>query len=153
MDKLSLRKAAAGDMEEILRLQVETFHGEQKIPSEGIPLSAEKSPQWWCAVMDGILVGAVAAWEEDNQTHWGRFVTDPKHRGLQIGTTLARFSLDDLFSSQLVDEIHMEAREITVKMICKMGGKIVGEPIPFFEGTVTPLVLTNDEYLQAKTKN
>ncbi|CZQ91538.1 GNAT family N-acetyltransferase [Trichococcus ilyis] len=147
MNKLSLRKATADDMEEILRLQVETFHGEQKIPSEGIPLPDEKSPQWWCAVLDDVLVGAVAAWEEDKQVHWGRFVTDPTHRGLQIGTKLARFSLDDLFSSQQVDEIHMEAREITVKMICRMGGKIIGEPIPFFEGTVTPLVLKKVDYL------
>lgn len=40
----------------------------------------------------------------------------------------------------------MEAREITAKMVCKMGGQMVGEPRPFYAGTVTPVILKKAKY-------
>ncbi len=145
MDNLILRKAYIKDMEEILQLQIDVFEGEQRIPSELIPLPEEKSPLWWCALIGNTIVGAVAAWKEENQIHWGRFATRQNYRGLHIGTKLARYSLEDLFSQQ-IEEIYMDARDATVKIICSMGGKIIGKPIEFYDGTVTPIVLDEKEF-------
>ncbi len=47
---------------------------------------------------------------------------------------LAQFSMDDLFPQQ-IEEIYMDARDATVKIICNMGRKIIGKPIVFYEGT------------------
>jgi hypothetical protein len=46
----------------------------------------------------------------------------------------------------------MDARDITAKIICKMGGKIIGKSIPFYEGTVTPIVLYKNDFLKSKTE-
>ena len=145
MAELILRKAGAGDMDEINGMQVEIFHGEQKIPLTGMILAEESSPQWWVAVLDKETVGAVAAWKGGGQTHWGRFMVRPICRGMHTGTKLAQHSLEELFA-QGVEEIHMEARESTVKIISKMGGEILGNPVPFYAGTVTPLVLHREDY-------
>lgn len=72
--------------------------------------------------------------------HWRRFVVLPSLRGQKIGPKLARYSFEDLFE-QNVDEIHMTARDTTVKIVCDMGGKITGEPQSFYEGNVTPVYL------------
>ncbi|MFR1723695.1 GNAT family N-acetyltransferase [Emergencia timonensis] len=145
MKEVILRKAAVLDMDSIMKLQISIFEGEQKIPAEIILIAEEMHPQWWCALLQETVVGAVAAWEEKGTIHWGRFVMDPDYRGLHIGTRLAKFSLDDLFS-QGIEEIHLEAREATVKIICSMGGKIMGQTTNFYEGTVTPLVLYKQDY-------
>ena len=47
---------------------------------------------------------------------------------------------------QNVDEIHMTARDTTVKIVCDMGGKITGEPQSFYEGNVTPVVLKRENF-------
>jgi predicted GNAT family N-acyltransferase len=145
MNNLTLRKATLQDMNDINQLQLDVFKGEQEIPAVFIPLSAEKSPQWWCALLGTSIVGAVAAWEENNQVHWGRFATRQNYRGFQIGTKLARFSLEDLFS-QRIEEIYMDARAVTVKIICDMGGKIIGPPTKFYDGTVTPVIIYKGDY-------
>ena len=62
-------------------------------------------------------------------------------RGYQIGSSLARFSLHELFA-QSVAEIHMDARDIIVKTLNRMGGLVVGDSMPFYRGTVTPMILT-----------
>jgi predicted GNAT family N-acyltransferase len=146
---LILRKANNLDMDNINQLQMDVFKDEQRIPEEIIPLAEEKAPQWWCALLGTTIVGAVAAWKENHQIHWGRFATSQNYRGLHIGTILARFSLNDLFS-QDIDVIYMDAREVTVKIICDMGGQIVGVPMKFYEGTVTPVILFQKDYLNKK---
>ncbi len=145
MDNLILRKAGLRDMEDVMQLQIDVFEGEQRIPSKLIPLPEDKSPRWWCALIGTTLVGAVAAWNENSQIHWGRFATRQNYRGLHIGTKLAQYSLEDLFSQQ-TEEIYMDARDATVKIICNMGGKIAGEPIVFYDGTITPIVLYEKEF-------
>ena len=141
MQNLVLRKATHEDLGDILRLQIAVFKGEQGIPDELIPIPAEKSPQWWCAILNSTIVGAVATWKECDETHWGRFATMQNFRGYQIGSSLARFSLHELFA-QSVDEIHMDARDIIVKTLNRMGGLVVGDSMPFYRGTVTPMILT-----------
>ena len=146
MNAYILRPALPSDMDDILTLQLAVFAGEQKIPADDVPLSEDRHPTWWCAEVDGRLAAAVAAWEEDGAVHWGRFAVQPHLRGRHIGTALARHSLEALFASG-AEVIHLTARESTVRIFRKMGGVITGEPIPFFEGTVTPLVLRKTDYI------
>jgi len=148
MNDLILRRAAPSDMNGLLQLQLDVFSGEQGIPSSMNPLPAESSPQWWCAFFGSELVGGVGAWRDHEEVHWGRYTIKPNYRGQHIGTKLARFSFEDLFS-QGVKEIHMEAREITVRIICSLGGKITGEPKNFYLGTITPVVLYQTDYIKA----
>ena len=61
---------------------------------------------------------------------------------------ISRRCFDDLFS-QGYTQIYMEAREVTVKMIVNMGGEITGETVPFFAGTVTPLILKKESYYKS----
>jgi ribosomal protein S18 acetylase RimI-like enzyme len=96
--------------------------------------------------VNGAIAAAVASWEEHGRTHWGRFAVQPALRGKHIGTALARHSVEDLFSRG-APEIHLTARESTVHIFCKMGGEITGEPVPFFEGTVTPVILRKESYV------
>jgi ribosomal protein S18 acetylase RimI-like enzyme len=145
LEDVIFRKAKDQDMNGIMELQVDVFEGEQGIPASMIPLPAEYSPQWWCAILGTTIVGAVVAWEQNGQIHWGRFAIDENYRGLHIGTRLAEYSIKDLFS-QGIQEINMEAREITVKIICDMGGKITGNPMLFYNSTVTPMVLRKEDF-------
>lgn len=145
MKDIIVRRALPQDMEAVMRLQVAVFEGEQHIPAALIVSPGDNFLQWWCAVEEHSLAGAVAAWKENGEVHWGRFAVDPSFRGRKIGTKLAKYSLEDLFS-QGYDEVYMEAREVTVKIICKMGGKVMGEPVQFYEGTVTPVILRRNDY-------
>ena len=145
MQEVTIRKANNADMIDIMKLQVNVFTGEQKIPENMIEVTGESSVQWWCAAIESSVVGAVAAWRENNQIHWGRFAVNRNCRGKQIGTSLARHSLEALFS-QGAEEVYMEARDATVAIICGMGGKIIGKPVSFYEGTVTPMIISREDY-------
>lgn len=145
MHELVLRKATNQDMNDIMKLQVNVFSGEQKIPENMIEVIGEDAVQWWCVTINSSLVGSVAAWKEDNQIHWGRYAVNSDYRGRHIGTALAKYSLEDLFS-QGIKEVYMEARVAAVKIICSMGGKVIGEPVPFYEGTITPVLIREEDY-------
>lgn len=145
MQEVTIREATSMDMSDIMKLQVKVFAGEQEIPEDIIEVIGEDVTRWWCAAIDSLVVGAVAAWKEDNQIHWGRFAVNNTYRGKQIGTRLARHSLEALFS-QGVEEVYMDARDATVGIICSMGGKIIGKPVPFYKGTVTPVVISREDY-------
>jgi len=64
---------------------------------------------------------------------------------------LAEFSFHDLFSQQ-GESIYMDAREAAVKIVRKIGGKIIGKATPFYEVTVTPVVLHKEDFYKYKTK-
>ena len=148
MKEIILRRAQQEDLRPIIELQKKIFHFEQNIPADDIEGFLDRNPVCWCAVCDGEIVSAAAAWEENGVFHWGRFVTDSRYRRLHIGTQLARYSFDDLFSHGYT-QVYMEAREVTAKMIVKMGGEITGETVPFFDGTVTPLILKKESYYKS----
>ena len=40
----------------------------------------------------------------------------------------------------------MTARDTTVKIVSDMGGEVVGEPQPFYNGNVTPVVLKKENF-------
>ena len=145
LENIVFRRATERDISQILELQRRVFSGEQNIPAGEIPAFLAKKPQCWCAVCGGQIVGTAAAWKEGGSVHWGRFATDPDYRGRHIGRRIAQLSFDELFT-QGIDEIYMEAREITAGMVCRMGGRIIGEPQPFYVGTVTPVTLRKEDY-------
>ena len=149
MDKYIFRRAAREEMPRILAMQADVFSGEQGIPADDIDTFMAKKPLCWCAesAEDGKIYAAVAAWNENSETHWGRFVVFPAARGHHLGTALARASFDDLFDMG-VDKVYMDARDATVKIVCGMGGRVVGEPYKFYEGNVTPVVLEKTGYLK-----
>lgn len=149
MDNVIFRRATEEELPCILAMQREVFGGEQGIPIDEIDTFTEKDPVCWCAVSetDGTLCAATAAWEEDGETHWGRFVVLPYARGKHIGTELARTSFEDLFAMG-VETVCMVARDAAIKIVCGMGGRITGEPYAFYKGNVTPAVLEKKHYVR-----
>ena len=145
MENIIFRQAVREDMPQIMKLQTDVSNGEQKIPAKDINGFLDKNPQCWCAVLNGVVIGTAAAWRENGEIHWGRFAIHPDYRGHHIGTRIARLSFDDLFALG-IEEIRMEARDITAKMVCRMGGLTVGNPQQFYMGTITPVVLKRSSY-------
>lgn len=145
MQEVIIREATRADLDAIAKLQVNVFTGEQEIPETMIEVIGEGATQWWCATIDSLVIGAVAAWSENGQIHLGRYAVNRNYRGRHIGTALAKYSLDALFS-QGVPELYMEARDAAVKIICGMGGTIIGNPVPFYKGNVTPVVISRENF-------
>ncbi len=134
--------------EEALRLLKEVFTGEQNIPAELHDINEDLKPVWWYARIDTEMVGVAAGWIEKDQWHWGRFAVDKKLRGMGIGKKLAVFTLGEIFSLG-ADKIYIEARDITVGILKKLGGKVVGEPVDFFGDSVTPMILEKQDFLNS----
>jgi DNA-binding MarR family transcriptional regulator/predicted GNAT family N-acyltransferase len=130
-----------------MELLIQTFSNEQNIPGQLVPLSKSKSPRWWCVRVGEEVLGAVAAWKESGQWHWGRFAVDKNFRGLGIGKTMAIESITELFTGA-ADKIIIEARDITVGIIQKLGGKQTRPPFDFYGEPVTPMVLEKEAFLQ-----
>ena len=146
-ETMIFRKALDTDIPMILALQTKVFCGEQKIPAGDIREFLNRNPMLWCAAACNTVVGTAAAWEEAGALHWGRFAVEADCRGQGIGRRLARLSFDDIFA-QGFEQVYMEAREVTAKMVCAMGGRVCGETVPFYVGTITPVVLKREDYLQ-----
>lgn len=147
MDSIEIvvRRAEEKDMEEIMELQIATFTGEQEIPADLIWLPQESRPQWWGAFCGEKLMGAVASWKEDGFQLAGRFAVVPGSRGLGLGKKLAEKAFDDLFA-QGVEEIYMEARDVSVHIVQAMGGEIIGPAFDFYRGTVTPMKIRREKW-------
>jgi len=134
-----------------MELEVQTFSIEQNIPSRLVPLSPAKHPKWWCARVGEDVIGAVAAWKDSGQWHWGRFAVDKNFRGLGIGNSLAVESITALFTGE-ADKIIIEARDIAVGILEKLGGKQTRPPYDFFGDPVTPMELEKEAFLQKVDK-
>ena len=140
------RRAQKQEYTHIISMQSHVFHIEQGIPEDDVTEFLERNPICWCAELDGEIIGTAIAWKEHGIMHWGRFVVIPTLRGHRIGPALARYSFEDLFNHGTT-EIHMTARDTTVKIVCDMGGEVTGEPISFYNGNVTPVVLKRENYI------
>ena len=127
MESMTFRRASEADMDQIMALVTETFSGEQRIPLELIPIPEELSPQWWCAKDNGKVIGSIALC------------------GCHVGTMLLQSAVREIFSSG-IEEIYCEARDTTVHIVEKLGGKITGDPVPFYDGNVTPMILKRIYY-------
>lgn len=150
MDEIKFRRASAEELPRIIAMETDIFSGEQGIPGDDVGKLFDGTNVCWCAETDGKIYGAVAAWRESDKLHCGRFVVFPAARGLHIGTRLAKFSFDDIFGGE-TDIVYIDARDATVKIVCSMGGKIVGEPYEFYGENVTPVVLEKKQYLKNRT--
>lgn len=149
MENIVFRRALPAEVPQIIAMQSDIFQSEQGIPGDDVAAFLEREPICWCAEADGKLCAATDAWREDGKVHWGRFVVVPAARRRHIGTRLARLSFRELFDSG-VEEIHMHARDTTVKLVCGMGGRVVGEPYEFYGANVTPVLLTREGFLRAQ---
>ena len=149
---LKMEKVSQSDLDEVIRFAIEVFTEEQHIPDQMVPISEERDPIWWCAKADGHLIGVSAAWKETGQWHWGRFAIDKKMRGLGIGKKMASFCLNEIFLLG-AENIFMEARDITVKLLEPFGTEITGEPMDFFGEVVTPINIKKEVFLKNKVCN
>jgi len=132
-------------MEEALRLLRDVFYGEQNIPVELHPLPYHMRPVWWVALSGTEMVGVACGWVEQDEWHWGRFAVPPRLRGSGIGKKLAAFSIREIFAMG-AETIHIEAREVTVGILQKLGGKIIGAPTDFHGDPVTPMVMMKRDF-------
>jgi len=146
--ELVLERLPVNQKKEAFHLLEDVFAYEQNIPVELHDIKEEFRPVWWCARIDSEIVGIVAGWIEENEWHWGRFAVNKSLRGMGIGKKLAVFSLSEIFNLG-ADKIVIDARDITVGILKKLGGKVVGEPVIFYEGSVTPMILEKDAFLNS----
>lgn len=132
---------------EIDSLINDTFADEQSIPEDLIPLSADINQKWWLARSGEYVLGAVAAWEQEGEWHWGRFAVDNRFRGLGIGKALARYSLVQTLED--TNQVHIEARDTTVNIVKALGGEVIGDRFDFYGMPVTPMCLTLNQLEEA----
>lgn len=131
--------------ESAILLIEDVFHREQHIPKALIPLRNENQI-WWCVKKSNQFVGVVAAWEYKSEWHWGRLAVHKELRGLGLGKRLVAKSLDELFQMQ-IEKVAIDARDITVRMVESLGGKITGKKEIFYGNPITPMELRKTDYL------
>ena len=109
MDNFIFRQATKDEIPRILAMQADVFHGEQGIPADDIDTFLAKKPICWCAESkaDGKIYAATAAWQEDNETHWGRFVVFPTARGNISEQSWRKFHLMSCLIWELIKYIWM----------------------------------------------
>lgn len=123
------------------------FSKEQHIPKELIPLSFEQQ-HWWCFRNQNAIIGTVAAWNDNGVWHWGRLAVSSNHRGLGLGKQLALTSFRDLFNDG-IEEITIDARDITVKLLQSLGGKVTGVTDTFFGIPITPMKIKRQDFFDS----
>ena len=115
--------------------KLKSHSAESRIPNGGVPwptagLQAPRRP-----------LRRTGRW------HIGRLAVAKEMRGRHIATELLKTAAAFVFD-QGVDSIYMEARDITVAIVQKMAAAgSGGEPVPFYEGTVTPVMLEKERFL------
>lgn len=144
--RVTLERVEANYMEDAIKLATEVFTDEQNIPSELVPVNEELKPIWWCARVGEDIIGVTAAWSEKNKWHWGRFAVDKRVRGIGIGNKIAMFSLQEIFNIG-ADEIFIEARDITLRMLEKLRCEVVGEAENFYGEPVTPIIIQKCSFI------
>lgn len=144
-ERVKIEKLPATYYNSAIQLASEVFSLEQNIPEELMPINHEQQPVWWCTRIGEDLLGTAASWLENGQWHWGRFAVDSRLRGLGFGKKMAVFSLRDTFDLG-ADRVFLDARTITVIIVKKLGGKVVGMTKPFYGQEITPMTLTKRDF-------
>lgn len=150
--ELIIERLPLNELGDALELATKVFSHEQSIPEKLLNISKDLNPIWWCARIDMEIIGISASWIEKNEWHWGRFAINTRLRGLGIGKQMAIFSLSETFNMG-AEEISVEARDVTVGIIEKLGGKVTGKPIKFFGGTITPMTITKSNFFYKNQKS
>ncbi|NFV11719.1 MarR family transcriptional regulator [Clostridium sporogenes] len=144
--RIKIEKLSSNYLEDAIKLTTEVFHCEQNIPKELIPIKKDLKPIWWCTRVGEDIIGVVASWQGNNKWHWGRFAIDKRLRGLGIGKKMAAFSLNEMFNLD-VEEIFIDARDVTVTILKKLGCEVLGESIDFYGEPVTPVVMKKQDFM------
>ena len=163
-EDIIFRKGTAADLPQIMELAVAVFSGEQEIPEDDVRQAQTDHTTWWVVACGDRIIGAAAAWEETDVeeavlrkaglmcehkiAHTARFILDPAFRGHGLGARMALYTLREIFRMGY-DAIYMENREATVHIVEKYGAVRCGETVPFYVGTVTPMILTREAFEQA----
>jgi predicted GNAT family N-acyltransferase len=127
-------------------LFIETvFYNEQNIPKELLLLENDHQ-KWWCIRNSDEIVGTVAAWKIKSEWHWGRFAIHKKLRGLGLGKRIAIKSLDELFQIG-IEKVIIDARDITVEIVLKLGGEITGKKTNFYGSFITPMKIQKKNFI------
>ncbi len=129
---------------DVQKLLLHIFSQEQQIPQELLAIPEKYASKWWIARSGEYLLGAAACWQENEQCHWGRFAVDPAYRKLGIGKKLALISLQEIFCEN--NEVIIDARDTTVKIISQLGGEVTGETYDFYGMPVTPMKLEKQRF-------
>ncbi len=140
------RRACENDLESIMKLLKRTFSLEQGIPEEMNALPQDKKPQWFCAAENETVIGTIAFFQETDGWHAGRFAVEPSYRGRHIGTELLIFALREMFMSG-ADEIKMDGRPATARIMTRLGAEIAGKEYMFYNSTCIPLRLAKDDFV------
>ncbi|GAA0177178.1 bifunctional helix-turn-helix transcriptional regulator/GNAT family N-acetyltransferase [Clostridium sediminicola] len=144
--KIIFEKLSSNYYESAMNLVMDIFNKEQNIPKELIPISQKYLPMWWCIRIGEDIIGVVACWIENDMYHLGRIAIDKKFRKLGIGKKIIINSVEAIFRLG-GEEIYLEARDITVKILQKIGGEIVADSVDFYGEPVTPVILKKSHYI------
>lgn len=128
----------------IMEQTVQIF-AEQEVPADLLGLSPEQNPVWYAGYEDGELVGAIATFEEDGEIHMGRFTVGHKFQGRHLGTEIMLYAMEATFASG-VEKIVGDARDASIHIICKHGGRTTGEPRPFYIGNATTFEICKKDF-------
>ncbi len=123
----------------------EIFESEQGIPKSLTHIEDDKHPIWWYVLDNEIVVGTICAYFDNGECHMGRIAIIPSMRNRGIATKMIRQALEDLFS-QGINIIYLEARDITVHMLEKMGGVVNGRAFEFYGDQCTPILIRKENY-------
>lgn len=140
---LNIIQLTEENRDKAIALMEKVFTLEQQIPKDYLPVKVYPQMSWGI-LQNGELVALAIAWWEGDIWHWGRYAVDPGLRGKGLGKRLAHVSLKALFEAG-AKEIHIDARDITVELLGKMGARAVGETFDFY-GRVTPMRLNAKDF-------
>ncbi|WP_421764985.1 GNAT family N-acetyltransferase [Ekhidna sp.] len=145
--ELKIERVEIEQLAEVFDFLEAVFSIEQGIEKDLIPLPFEEQ-HWWCIKIDERIVATVAAWKDGAEWHWGRLAVDKRRRGLGLGRKIASESLSVLFNSG-IDEIVIDARDITVTLLQSFGGKITGKTHYFSGHPITPMLIEKEKFIQS----
>ncbi len=146
---IEIRKVSGKEKEKSVQAACDVFFDEQDIPKEMTVIKNELSPIWWGAFLGEELVGTVAAYKENGEQHMGRLTVTQSARGNGLATKLVKTALTELFNEG-ANEVFLDAREATKRIILHLGGEVIGEEYPFFKSTCVPVKITKKEFLTQK---
>jgi DNA-binding MarR family transcriptional regulator/predicted GNAT family N-acyltransferase len=144
-ERVKFERLSVNYYDTAIKFASDVFCLEQNIPEELVPVNSKHQPIWWCARVGEDIAATVASWSENGEWHWGRFAVDKRLRGLGLGKQIAISSLQDTFELG-ADHVYLDARDITVSLIKKLGGKTVGITTDFYGQSVTPMILTKGDF-------
>lgn len=73
----------------------------------------------------------------------------PSFRHRHLGTDLLRGVLSALFALG-ASEVYGDARDVTLKILLKMGAEVIDEPYEFYGSNCTPFRVKKNEFIESQ---